>query len=114
MKTKSHTGVGTVIGILLFVLSNTLNVGCMSTKWSSLYPRFGWWGEEVALDVDEENEMLTKVEKGAGPLFRKGYEYYVLEDYRVACQIMHQYMAEHTPNDVDYEWAEFFLGIGLN
>jgi len=113
MKTKSHISIWTVIGILLFVLSNTLNVGCISIKWSSLYPRLGWWGEEETLDVDAESEVLAKVEEGAGPLFRNGYEHYVLEDYGVACQFMHQYMAEHTPDDVDYEWAEFFFGIGL-
>lgn len=65
------------------------------------------------MDVDGESEMLAKVEEGAGPLFRKGYEHYVLEEYGASCRVLHQYMSEHTPNDTDYEWAEFFFGIGL-
>ena len=60
-----------------------------------------------------EDEMLAKVDEGAGTLFRKGYEHYMLEEYAAACRVLHQYMSEHTPNDIDYEWAEFFFGISL-
>ncbi len=113
MKTKSHIRTQTAVGILFFVLLNVLSVGCISIPWSSLYPRFGGSAGEVALNVDDKDEMFAKVEEGAGPLFRKGYEHYVLGEYEAACQVLHQYMDERTPNDIDYEWAEFFLGIGL-
>ncbi len=113
MKTRCHISAGTGVWVLLFVLSNILSTGCISIRWSSLYPRFVWPEKEVALNVDEESDMLAKVEEGAGPLFRKGYEHYMREEYKAACQVLHEYMAEHTPNDTDYEWAEFFFGLGL-
>ena len=59
MKTKRHIDAGTVVGILLLILPNILGVGCISIQWSSLYPHFGWWGEEAAMNAEEESEMLA-------------------------------------------------------
>ena len=113
MKTKSHIRTQTVIGILFFVLLNILSEGCISIQWSSLYPRFGGSAGETALNVDDEEEIFAKVEEGAGPLFRKGYEHFVHEEYKEACQVLRQFMSERTPDDIDFEWAEFFFGISL-
>ncbi len=113
MKTKSHKRTWTTVGILLLALLSILSEGCISIQWSSLYPRFGWLGGEAAPSVDDEDEVFDEVEEGTGPLFRKGYEHYVIEEYGAACEDMHQYMVERTPDDVDYEWAEFFFGISL-
>ena len=47
------------------------------------------------------------------PLFFQGYQHYTRERYPEACRDFFQYLTEHTPDDNDYQWAEFFFGVSL-
>jgi TolA-binding protein len=45
--------------------------------------------------------------------FEAGYKLYERKKYEKACQYLFRYMSRQTPDDTDYEWAEFFFGISL-
>ena len=45
--------------------------------------------------------------------FFQGYEFFEREAYREACPYFYRYLKAHSPDDGDYEWAEFFFGICL-
>ncbi len=45
--------------------------------------------------------------------FRSGYKFYQNKNYHKASLYLYRYLSQQTPNDVDYEWAEFFFGISL-
>jgi hypothetical protein len=45
--------------------------------------------------------------------FEKGYQLYQRRKYQKACRYLFRYMSRQTPDDTDYEWAEFFFGISL-
>jgi len=45
--------------------------------------------------------------------FLKGYELFSDQDYIEACPYLYQYISAYSPDDQDYEWAEFFLGVSL-
>ena len=45
--------------------------------------------------------------------FSKGYDQFEEKDYESAIQYLHAYLKSHTPDDPDYEWAEFFFGVSL-
>ena len=45
--------------------------------------------------------------------FLTGYEMYQSKNYQEACSYLYRYLSQQTPDDVDFEWAEFFFGISL-
>ena len=45
--------------------------------------------------------------------FDKGYRLYQRQKYQSACRYLFRYLSRQTPDDSDYEWAEFFFGISL-
>jgi TolA-binding protein len=45
--------------------------------------------------------------------FDRGYRLYKRGKYRQACRYLFRYISRRTPDDTDYEWAEFFFGISL-
>ena len=45
--------------------------------------------------------------------FRSGYKFYQDKNYHKACLYLYRYLSQQTPDDIDYEWAEFFFGISL-
>jgi outer membrane protein assembly factor BamD (BamD/ComL family) len=45
--------------------------------------------------------------------FLTGYKLYQSKNYQKACGHLYRYLRQQTPDDVDYEWAEFFFGISL-
>ena len=45
--------------------------------------------------------------------FLHGYKLYHKRRYLNACRYLYRIMQQHTPDDTDYEWAEFFFGISL-
>jgi len=72
------------------------------------------------------NGQMTEADKGskapqpglapdpaARENFEKGYQLYQRQKYQKACRYLFRYMSQQTPDDTDYEWAEFFLGISL-
>ncbi len=113
MKVNKYMCARTRIGIALFALWSALCTGCISIPWSSFYPHFGESAQEPGPLDKGKGDMGLRDEKGPGPLFWKGYEHYARGEYDAACESLYEYMSEHTPDDVDYEWAEFFFGISL-
>ena len=45
--------------------------------------------------------------------FQMGYKFYQKKNYHKACLYLYRYLSQQTPDDIDYEWAEFFFGISL-
>ena len=45
--------------------------------------------------------------------FLTGYKFYQKREYQKASQYLYGYLRQRTPDDIDYEWAEFFFGISL-
>lgn len=45
--------------------------------------------------------------------FLLGYKHYRKRKYLAACRNLFHVMQKHTPDDTDYEWAEFFFGLSL-
>ncbi|KPK27167.1 MAG: hypothetical protein AMK69_10900 [Nitrospira bacterium SG8_3] len=45
--------------------------------------------------------------------FNKGYELFEGQRYGAASPYFYNYLSTHSPDDVDYEWGEFFFGICL-
>lgn len=61
----------------------------------------------------DENTDPAELERQYEYMFTKGYEMYSREKYPEACELLHHFLDERTPDAVDYEWAEFFFGMGL-
>lgn len=45
--------------------------------------------------------------------FTKGYQLFEKQRYGEASPYFYHYLSTHSPDDVDYEWAQFFFGICL-
>ncbi|MDY7034069.1 MAG: hypothetical protein SVY10_19430 [Thermodesulfobacteriota bacterium] len=45
--------------------------------------------------------------------FEKGYNLFEQKKYKKALPHLHHYLSQNSPDDIDYEWAEFFFGISL-
>ncbi|RJP82938.1 MAG: hypothetical protein C4522_02340 [Desulfobacteraceae bacterium] len=54
-----------------------------------------------------------KDREAAQKAFQEGYERFEDQDYDGACPLFYRYLSMSSPDDADYEWAEFFLGISL-
>ncbi len=64
-------------------------------------------------DKPPEKKDTQMSEQDGRYLFDKGYEFYTRKKHAEASQYLHQFLSRHTPDTVDYEWAEFFFGISL-
>jgi tetratricopeptide (TPR) repeat protein len=56
--------------------------------------------------TDAMDEKFRKV-------FEQGYARFSRGHYQQAGEILFRFLSERTPDDEDYEWAEFFFGISL-
>jgi len=106
--------------ILRIIISIWLGVGCamVGTGWAStdtttMYPGLpvpALANREAGLTEDQKietiNEKFTQ-------LFQQGYERYIKGKYQQAGEILFRFLSQRTPDDTDYEWAEFFFGISL-
>jgi tetratricopeptide (TPR) repeat protein len=45
--------------------------------------------------------------------FQQGYDYYSKQKFQPAAEHLLQFLSARTPDDQDYEWAEFFYGMSL-
>jgi tetratricopeptide (TPR) repeat protein len=87
--------------------------GWASTHEETLYPGLpdpatgtraaGMTKEEQAATIDEKFQEL----------FAQGYERFSKGKYQRAAEILFRFLSQRTPDDTDYEWAEFFFGISL-
>ena len=58
--------------------------------------------------IDTEN-----LEEGTDN-FTEGYKLFEKEKYYAAAHHLYAYLSRHSPDDEEYEWAEFFFGISLD
>ncbi len=79
----------------------------------SLYPGPSKTSADVPQALSEHTETSAEHNKGAS-LFNLGYQHFVDNHHDMAVVDLYRFLREHTPDDKDYEWAEFFFGISLN
>jgi hypothetical protein len=105
---RYHLTLCLIIGITLTVTGN----GFASKPSTTLYPRLTGPPETAATDGKEQSKEGGSEEE-LGQLFSEGYDRFEHKKYQQACQLFYQYLSEKTPDSADYEWAEFFFGVGL-
>lgn len=85
-----------------------------ATKPGSLYPnpaKPAMAAGQAAGQTPAAEEKMPPRESATS--FAQGYTYYADKDYKDAAQELLAFLSEHTPDDQDYEWAEFFFGLSL-
>lgn len=66
-----------------------------------------------------QNDFMPALKKSEqkraqdSPDFNNGYKYFKEKRYWEASPYLYSYLRNNSPDDVDYEWAEFFFGISL-
>ena len=84
-----------------------------STSTATLYPGL----PEPALQKKDagltEDEKIATIDEKFKQLFQQGYERYSKGKFQQAGEILFRFLSERTPDQADYEWAEFFFGISL-
>ena len=58
-------------------------------------------------------EKIATVDENFKQLFQEAYESYTKGKYQQAAAELLQFLSARSPDDMDYEWAEFFFGISL-
>lgn len=85
----------------------------------AIYLTFGC-GEAVAQTVINAKikpagtESVKELDPKIRAHFDKGYAQFSKKKYLKAVAEFHTFMQHSTPDDEDYEWAEFFFGVGLH
>ena len=75
------------------------------------------WFSGHAEAVQHEAALIIKQDQsekaGNSDAFRKGYSFFQDKKYLEASEFLYAYLKANSPDDEDYEWAEFFFGISL-
>ncbi|MGD9006857.1 MAG: hypothetical protein PVG41_02990 [Desulfobacteraceae bacterium] len=95
-----------------FVLSGT-ELGLASKPSSTLYPRVTGPKEAAEQTISSKDEKQDAESDKYAQLFNEGYDRFEHGRYEKACQLFYQILSERTPDVADYEWAEFFFGVGM-
>jgi tetratricopeptide (TPR) repeat protein len=103
-----------IVSMCMWILCNLPAAGVASTAAATLYPPPPAPGSTVTQGTPEGNALATSEEDAFRQLFRQGYEHYIKGKYRQASEVLYQFLSQRTPDETDYEWAEFFFGISLN
>lgn len=100
-----------VFGFFLAVLSDQAWASNPPTNRYPVLPE----SEESISDASKKNaEAAEAAENEFKQLFRRGYEYYSKAKYQEAAELLYGFLSLRSPDDSDYEWAEFFFGISLH
>jgi tetratricopeptide (TPR) repeat protein len=87
--------------------------GWASTPSGTLYPGLPDPVLE-AREADRSGDAKTAaLDEEFQALFAQGYEQFAKGRFQQAGEILLRFLSERTPDDSDYEWAEFFFGISL-
>jgi tetratricopeptide (TPR) repeat protein len=87
--------------------------GWASTPTGTLYPAAPA-PDLSGHQADRTKEAATAVsEEKSRELFDQGYRDFSKGRYQQAGESLFLYLSQRTPDDMDYEWAEFFFGISL-
>ncbi len=106
------------IRITLLVVFCLILIVPLGAAWASNPPTTGYpilpESEAAISDASKKKaEEAEAAENEFKQMFRRGYEYYSKGKYQEAVEQMYRYLSQRSPNDADYEWAEFFFGISL-
>lgn len=85
-----------------------------ATSSQSLYPRLDVPTEAV-VDDDQSGfgQNAQEPEDPSAALFSQGYLHFNSKRYQETCQDLFRFLSAKTPDDAEYEWAEFFFGLSL-
>ena len=75
------------------------------------------WFSDHAEAVQHEAALIIAQDQsenaGNSDVFRKGYAFFQDKKYMEASELLYAFLKDNSPDDLDYEWAEFFFGISL-
>ncbi len=100
--------VTTVISVVL-----AAGIGLASNPSTTLYPRLTGPKPESGQAAATEEQQKEAENEAYSQLFNEAYDRFEHRRYRAACKQFYQFLSEKTPDTVDYEWAEFFFGVGM-
>jgi tetratricopeptide (TPR) repeat protein len=92
--------------VVVFVLAAS-GPGLASNPVTTLYPRLA--GQTGASEDKRQAEEADTYAR----LFKEGYDGFEHGKYEKACRLFYQFLSQRTPDAADYEWAEFFFGVGM-
>ncbi|MEJ2660344.1 MAG: hypothetical protein P8Z73_06445 [Desulfobacteraceae bacterium] len=84
-----------------------------STPAGTLYPGLPDPVLKAETAAHAEDGQKSAMDEKFRELFQQGYERFSRGDYQQAGEVLFRFLNERTPDDEDYEWAEFFFGISL-
>ncbi len=111
---KSKRTIGSIavwtltIGLLFFA-----GMARASNPETTFYPRLPSSDAGAPPAVSESADKAQTDAEEFRQMFRRGYEFYSKSRYEEAAEALYGFLSQRTPDDQDYEWAEFFFGISL-
>ncbi len=96
--------------IIVSVIFGFIGVGMAAKSAGSLYPSLP---KPELQPKPAAEDKAAQAEEQFKRLFAEGYEQYSQGHYQQATELLYQILSERTPDEADYEWAEFFFGISL-
>jgi tetratricopeptide (TPR) repeat protein len=101
------------VGIFVLCLVALSGLSLASNPPATQYPRLPESDKAIAEAAEKEIEKAEAAEAEFRKNFRSGYELYSKGKYQKACERLYSFLSAGSPDDHDYEWAEFFFGISL-
>ncbi len=102
-----------VFSVLVLTFALLTGLAWASKPASTLYPRLPEPGEAGSDSANEEAQKAAAEEDEFRQLFQRGYEFYSKARYEEAGEELYGFLSARSPDDQDYEWAEFFFGISM-
>jgi tetratricopeptide (TPR) repeat protein len=103
----------TISSIWIVLCLGIVGAGWASTPAGTLYPGLPDPALEAQAAAHSDDGEADAMSEKFQELFGQGYERFSKGDYQRAGEILFRFLSERTPDDTDYEWAEFFFGISL-
>lgn len=103
----------TLLAIVAVIVLCGSEPGLASNATTTLYPRLP--GPQTTAGQENSSEDKKQEDESGkfAQLFKEGYDRFEHGRYEKACQLFYQFLSERTPEVEDYEWAEFFFGVGM-
>jgi tetratricopeptide (TPR) repeat protein len=103
-----------IIIATIWVCCAMTGLGFASSGNTTLYPSLAAPDAKIIGGALTQEEKVATVDEMFKKLFRQGYEYYSKANYQQAAEVLLKFLSGRTPDEADYEWAEFFFGMSLN
>ena len=102
-----------IFGIGIVICWATAACSWASTPAGTLYPGLPDPALEARTAARAGDGKTDAMDEKFRKVFEHGYERFSKGHYQQAGEILLRFLSERTPDDEDYEWAEFFFGISL-